>query len=79
MSAYQEVETLIRTLPMHLITSIFLSGILLIGLGGKFQNFETGAASSDGNTLDNSELLTERGSGRDEQKQTPTLEQEVDA
>ena len=79
MSAYQGVETLIRTLPMQLITSIFLSGILLISLAGKFQNFETGAATSDANTLDNSEFLSERGSGRDEQKQAPILEEEVDA
>lgn len=64
---------------MRLITSLFLSGILLISLAGKFQNFGTGRATSDADTLDNSELLTERGSGRDEQKQTPTLEQEVDA
>ncbi len=64
---------------MHLITSLLLSGILLISLAGKFQNFDTGRATSDANNLDNSELLTERGSGRDEQKQAPTLEQEVDA
>lgn len=79
MSLYQEVETQIRTLPMHLITSILISSLLLISLAGKFQNFGTGRATSDAKTLDNSEFLTERGSGRDEQKQTPMLEQEVDA
>lgn len=63
---------------MRLITSIFVSSLLLISVAGKFQNPGDAQVKSDATSLDNSQILiTERGSGRDEQKQTPILEQQV--
>jgi len=65
---------------MRLITSILVSSILLISLAGKFQNLGFRETRGDTTTVDNSEMLmAERGSGRDEQKQTHELEQKVDA
>ncbi len=64
---------------MRLITSILVSSILLISLAGKFQNLGFRQTKAEVATFDNSEILmTERGSGRDEQKQTHELEQDVD-
>jgi hypothetical protein len=65
---------------MRLITSILVSSILLISLAGKFQNLGIRQTREDATAFDNSEILmAERGSGRDEQKQAPMLEQDVDA
>lgn len=65
---------------MRLITSILVSSILLITLAGKFQNLGFSQTKGDATTVDKSEMLiAERGSGRDEQKQTHELEQDVDA
>lgn len=63
---------------MRLITSILVSSILLISVAGRSQNPGIAQAKSDSISLDNSQMLIgERGSGRDEQKQTPIVEQQV--
>ncbi len=63
---------------MRLITSILVSSILLISVAGRSQNPGIAGSKSDSISLDNSQMLIgERGSGRDEQKQTPIVEQQV--